>query len=227
LYLKQNQKHYTGLSSGLQPGKPEPEIFMARLTKKQWIEAEELYKQGLTQKELAEKFKIRPETISVHMSKNKVKGGAAVDVVRQEMQVALLRKTKEFSEKRAARQIDTKEKFHTLVNSVLGFFVKELKSAQDAGKGLDSIAGSAKSLKEALSGLKIAREELYAILEIQNTVDVDTIPELFVMPMSQEDEDKIRSSGAYMVSDDEPEPDSLEASEEALKKQIEELGKQE
>lgn len=175
---------------------------MARLTKHQWLEAEELYKQGWTQKQIALKFDVRPETVSQHMTKTKTKGGSNVDVVRQEMEAALFRKLKEFADKRANRQIDTKEKFHTLVNSLLAFYVKELKRAQDNGLTLDKISGSAKALKESIMGLKLAREELYMILDIKPDTDVDHVPDLFVMTMNEEDEARIRGSGAYVDDDD-------------------------
>lgn len=182
---------------------------MARLTRHDWLEAEELYKQGWTQKQIGEKFKVRPETVSQHMTKLKVKGGEKVDVVRQEMEAALMRKVKEFAEKRANRTIDTKEKFHTLINSLLAFFVREMKEAQDKGTSLDKISGSARALKEAVSGLKMAREELYAILEIKPEISQDEVPDLFVMTMNDADEARIRGSGAYQQEDDDDEANMM------------------
>lgn len=176
---------------------------MAKMTKRDWLEAEELYKQGWTQKQISLKYKIRPETVSLHMTKAGVKGGENVDVVRQEMEAALHRKLKEFAEKRASRQIDTKEKFHTLVNSVLNFFVKDLKKASDAGHGLDKISGTGRALREAMSGLKLAREELYTILDIRDDLDVSEAPDLHVSTLSPEDEERIRNSGAYETDDEE------------------------
>lgn len=178
---------------------------MARMTKHQWLEAEELYKQGWTQREIAKKYGIRPESVSLHMTKEKVKGGEHVDVVRQELQEALNRKLKEFSEKRANRQIDTKEKFHTLINSLLGFYIKELKEAQAKGAGLGQISNSAKALKESLAGLKMAREELYTILDIRPDTDIEDMPELMTMTMSEEDEARIRGAGGIATDDDEEE----------------------
>jgi predicted transcriptional regulator len=175
------------------------------MTKTQWLEAEELYKQGWTQKDISKKYGIRPETVSVHMSKAKVKGGEHVDVVRQELSEALNRKLKEFAEKRASRQIDTKEKFHTLINTMLGMYVKEIKIATDTGMGLDKLAGAARALKEAVSGLKLAREELYTILDIRPDTDIENVPDLFVMPMTEEEEERIRGAGGVAIDDDEPE----------------------
>lgn len=176
---------------------------MARLTKHEWLEAEELYKQGWTQKDIAKKYKIRPETVSAHMNREKVQGGVNIDVVKQEMEAAVNRKLKEFADKRANRQIDTKEKFHTLINTTLAFFVKELREAQDAKKGLDKIAGSARALKEAVSALKIAREELYTILEIKDNAGIEDAPDLFVMAMSPEEEERIRGAGGTRDEDEE------------------------
>lgn len=192
---------------------------MARLTKHEWLEAEELYKQGWTQKQIAKKFKVRPETVSVHMNREKVKGGEHIDVVKQEMEAAVLRKTKEFAEKKANRQIDTKEKMHTLVNTTLAFFVKDLKQAQDAGASLDKISGSARALKEAVSALKIAREELYTLLDIKDDSSIEDAPDLFVMTMSPDDEEKIRGAG-FMSDDDEMAADLGELEEGAIEMEL-------
>jgi predicted transcriptional regulator len=176
-----------------------------RMTKTQWLEAEELYKQGWTQKEVAKKYGIRPETVSIHMAKAKVKGGEHVDVVRQELSEALNRKLKEFAEKRASRQIDTKEKFHTLINTMLGLYVKEIKIAQDTGQSLEKLAGAGRALKEAIAGMKLAREELYVLLDIRPETDMENTPDLFVMPMTEEEEERIRGAGGSAIDDDEPE----------------------
>lgn len=194
---------------------------MARLTKHEWLEAEELYKQGWTQKQIAKKFGCRPETVSAHMNRQKVKGGENIDVVRQEMELAVNRKLKEFAEKRANRQIDTKEKFHTLINTTLAFFVKELKQAQDKGHGLDKISGSARSLKEAVSALKIAREELYTILEIRDDAGIEDAPDLFVMTMTPDEEERIRGAKATLDDDDMEEIGELE--EGAIEMELGEL----
>lgn len=175
---------------------------MARMSKTQWLEAEELYKQGWTQKQISERYGVRIESISIHMAKAGVNGGEKLDMVRAELQEALNRKLREFAEKRANRQIDTKEKFHTLINTLLGFYVKELKNAQEKNLSLDKIAGSARALKESITGLKMAREELYEILEIRPDENREDIPDLFVMAMSPEEEERIRNSVRPYDDDD-------------------------
>lgn len=174
---------------------------MARLTKHEWLEAEEMYRQGYTQRQIAEKFKCRIETVSLHMNKVKVKGGESVDVVRQEMEAAVNRKVKEFADKRASRQIDAKERFHTLTTTMVSLFVKEIKEAQAAGKSLSAIAGHAKALKEAMFALQLARKEAYVILDIREDDNGDEMPDLMVSTMSEEEENRIR--GAKSSSEDE------------------------
>lgn len=176
---------------------------MARLTKHEWLEAEEMYRQGFTQREIAAKFKCRIETVSLHMTRIGVKGGESVDVVKQEMEAAVTRKVKEFADKRASRQIDAKERFHTLTTTMVSLFVKEIKEAQVAGKSLASIAGHAKALKEAMFALQLARKEAYTILDIREDDNGDDMPDLFVSTMSAEEEDRIR--GAKSSSDEEEE----------------------
>ncbi|WPH68471.1 hypothetical protein [Stenotrophomonas phage BUCTxx99] len=192
---------------------------MARLTKHEWLEAEEMYRQGYTQRQIAEKFGCRIETVSLHMNKVKVKGGESVDVVKQEMEAAVNRKVKEFADKRASRQIDAKERFHTLTTTMVSLFVKEIKEAQAAGKSLSALSGHAKALKEAMFALKLAREEAYTILDIKEDDNGDDMPDLMVSTMSAEEEDRIR--GAKGQSEEEEEMDEIhELEENALEDEL-------
>jgi predicted transcriptional regulator len=192
---------------------------MARLTKHEWLEAEEMYRQGYTQKQIAEKFGCRIETVSLHMNKVKVKGGESVDVVKQEMEAAVNRKVKEFADKRASRQIDAKERFHTLTTTMISLFVKEIKDAQAAGKSLSSLSGHAKALKEAMFALQLARKEAYVILDIKEDDNGDEMPDLMVSTMSAEEEDRIRGAKGISEEDEEME-DIHEMEENALEDEL-------
>jgi hypothetical protein len=50
--------------------------------------------------------------------------------------------------------------------------------------------------------LKIAREELYTILEIRDDAGIEDAPDLFVMTMSPEEEERIRSAKAPVFDED-------------------------
>lgn len=167
---------------------------MARLKKSQWLEAEELYRHGWTQKQIAEKFGVRIETVSIHMRQKSVRSGEKEDVVRHEIERAVQLRTRDFAEKKAGRQIETKESFYTLVRSLVQMFVKDVKTAQEGGAGLAMAGGAAKALKEALSGVKLAREELYTILEIPlSSSDESDLPELGVSTLTQVEENILRA----------------------------------
>jgi transcriptional regulator with XRE-family HTH domain len=189
---------------------------MARLTKTQWLEAEELYRQGWTQKEIAEKYGVRPESVSLHMNKIGLKGGENQDLVRREIELALMRKQKEFAEKKAMRTIDTKEKLHTLVNAVLAMFVQDMQNARASGLSLANLTNSGKSLKESLAGLKLAREELYQILEIKPETDEDDLPELGVSTLTPDEENELRAAKAGAFDDDDVDELLNEAAEQLV-----------
>ncbi len=176
---------------------------MARLTKAQWLEAEELYRHGWTQKQIAEKMGVRIETVSIHMRQKGVKSGEREDVVRQEIERAVQTKVREFAEKKSGRQIETKESFYTLVRTLVSMFVKDVKDAQSSGAGIAMAGGAAKALKEALSGVKLAREELYTILEIPLTsTDTDALPELGVSTLTEAEEAILRARKGGSFDDD-------------------------
>lgn len=193
---------------------------MARLTKHEWLEAEEMYRQGYTQRQIADKFKCRVETVSLHMNRVGVKGGVSVDVVKQEMEAAVTRKVKEFADKRASRQIDAKERFHTLTTTMVSLFVKEIKEAQAAGKNLSYLAGHAKALKEAMFALQLARKEAYVILDIREDDNGDEMPDLMVSTMSEEEEDRIRGSKGSNDDEEELDENLLELEQNALEDEL-------
>jgi hypothetical protein len=188
---------------------------MARLTKQQWIEAEEMYRQGFTQKDISKRFNVRVETVSIHMNKRRVKPGENEDAVRREIQAALQKKLREFSEKRADRQIDTKEKLYTITNTLLAIFVRELKSSQGKGEALKIMGGSAKALKESLMSMKMIREELYTILDIKPDDNVEELPELGVSTLTPDEEQALREAKTGDYDDDDIE-DLLAQSEDLV-----------
>lgn len=190
---------------------------MARLTKKQWVEAEEMYRDGATQREIAEKFGVRVETVSVHMTRGKVQAGANKEKIRAEIREALDRKLKEFAAKKADRQIDTKEKLFSITSTLMALYVRELKKNQDAGLPLEGILGTAKAFKESMSSLKLAREELYTVLEIKEEIDDDELPDLGVSTLTEDEEEAMRASkGSQFDDEDEDDVEGMLAETSSL-----------
>ncbi len=171
-----------------------------RLSPSQWIEAEELYRSGWTQAQIADKYGVRIETVSRHMTKRGVKGGERAETVREELAAALAKKQREFVEAKAQRQIDAKEMLFKMNNALLATYAKEFKHALDTGRGLAAMAGIAKALKDSVLALKVGREELYTLLEIDDSANANELPDLSVASMTEEEENELRSR--VEVSDD-------------------------
>lgn len=191
---------------------------MARLTSKQWIEAEELYRHGWTQKQISEKFGVRVEAVSIHMRNKNVKSGEREEAVRDEVRKQVDSRIREFTEKKAMRQIETKESFYTLVRTLVSMFVKDVKTAQDNGHGIALAGGAAKALREALAGVKMAREELYTILNVAEIDDLeDDLPSLGVSTLTEVEEQILRSRrGGSFDDDDDGLAESIAMAENAF-----------
>lgn len=179
-----------------------------RLSPAQWIEAEELYRQGWTQAQIADKYGVRVETVSRHMTKRKVVGGDRAETVREELAAALAKKQRDFAESKAARQIDSKELLYKMTNILVGAYAKEMQAAMTSGRGLAALQGSAKALKDSLMSLKIGREEMYKLLDIDDAANKEELPDLTVASMSIEEEDALR---AKIAPDEDDEGEDLVA----------------
>jgi hypothetical protein len=190
--------------------KPKPKKSDAprRLSPAQWIEAEELYRSGWTQAQISDKYKVRIETVSRHMTKRSVKGGERAETMREELAAALQKKQREFAEAKAQRQIDSKEMLFKMNNALLATYAREFKHALDTGKGLAAMQGIAKALKDSVLALKVGREELYALLEIDDSKNQNELPDLSVASMTEEEENDLRSR---VESSDEEDDDAAAA----------------
>lgn len=178
-----------------------------RLSPREWTEAEELYRQGWTQRQIADKYGIRIETVSRHMTQYGVKGGEAAEAVREELANALKKKQRAFAEQKAARQIDAKEMLFKMNNALLAKYAREFQEMVGSGASLAALQGVAKALKDSVHALKISREEIYTILEIQENADATELPSLQVMSMTEEEENELRTRIA--PDDEEEEEDDL------------------
>lgn len=176
-----------------------------RLSPVEWIAAEELYRSGWTQAQVADKYGVRVETVSRHMTKRGVKGGERAETVREELAAALQKKQRQFAESQAARQIDTKEMLFKMQNALLSTYAREFKQALDTKAGLASMQGIAKALKDSVMALKISREEMYVILEVDDASNKLDLPELVVSSMTEDDEKELR---ARVVDRDEDEDEA-------------------
>ena len=168
----------------------------------QWIEAEELYRSGWTQSQIADKYGVRVETVSRHMTKRKVSGGERAETVREELAAAIAKKQRDFAESKAQRQIDAKELLFKMTNVLVGAFAKEFQQNLAAARPLAALSGSAKALKDAVLAMKVSREELYTVLDIKDDDLGDQLPDLVVSSMTEDEETALRSRVEPDADDD-------------------------
>lgn len=180
-----------------------------RLTPKEWAKAEEMYANGHTQKEVAEKFGIRIETVSRHMTAAKIKGGEKLDKVREENLAKIAAMEREYAEKMAFRSIYAKEQLAGIQLNLLQAFGREFKVIREGGHSLASLQATAKALRESVASLKLAREELYCLLEINPDAGTGEKTKIVVEEMTAEEEAALRnrtSSFGEEVEEEVPAP---------------------
>jgi DNA-binding MarR family transcriptional regulator len=186
-----------------------------RLSPAQWLEIEVLYQGGATQKELAEKYGVRIETISRHMTRLGIKGNEKQALVKKELELALLKKKREFAETRAQREIEAKDGLFRLQSALLSTWGREFRALVEDKKPLGALAASAKAMKEATAALKGVREEMWELLGIQPDDNSDELPDLHVAAFSPAEEQALRDAKATAL-DDEDDPDAPDAETLAL-----------
>lgn len=191
-----------------------------KLSRLEWIKAEEMYRQGETQAKIAETFGIRIESVSRHMTKAAIKGGDKVEVVKKEIEAAVMRRKKEFAEKRENRKVVAKEQAFGITTALLGLFAQDVKRVKEKGAAAHSaeIGVAGKALKEGLAGVSAAYDLLARVLDITPGEDkTDDLPQLQVVTMSAEEEEALRNAKALSDEEEEEleEESSAPADEEA------------
>lgn len=188
-----------------------------RLSRSDWAVAEEMYRQGSTQAQIADKFGIRVETVSRHMTKEGVKGGEKVDIVRREAELAVARKKREFAERVADRKIRAKDDIYNLTQTTLALFAKEVKAVKDKSDPMGVLLPAAKTMKDALAGIGQAWDQFVKVLDIKpNEDNPEQVPEIVVRGMTADEERALREQQRAIEDADVDEGiDSLAKGEEA------------
>lgn len=180
-----------------------------KLSRLEWAKAEERYKQGDTQAEIAKAFDIRVETVSRHMTKNKVKGGEKMEKVREEIEAAVTRRKKEFASQLAKRKIMAKEQTYMLVTALQGLFIEDLKNIKEKKGHIHEIAAAGKALREAIGGVREAYDAMKDVLGITPDDDKQNdLPRLEVVSMTEADEEVLRNARA--LNEDEEDEDLVD-----------------
>lgn len=170
--------------------KPEPKALpqkYERLTPKQWAELEALYASGeFTLTQLARKSGKTFKTIKNHMTAHGIKHGSAVEHKKAIAQ-AVTNASIEDATVLASRIRETKEEHYKMASGIAKLTWAEILKTKQDGNPFSMAQGNLKSLDTAMSILKKAREERYAVLGLDGDfVDENEVPELVISELTAE-----------------------------------------
>ena len=157
-----------------------------RMTPAQWAEAEALWESGqVTLVDLAKKFDKAEETFSRYFKKKGLKKGAKKDEHAEKVKEKVADAITDDATVLASRIRETKEEHYQMARAIGKLTWREVLKAQTNG----SVAGSTaefKSLKEAMTVLKLVREERWAVLGLDNpdTENDANLPDLVIQELT-------------------------------------------
>ena len=168
----------------------------ARLTPKQWAEAEALWESGeITYEGLAARFGKDKRIFWDHFKANGIVKGSKAAAHKARVAEEVTKAAQEEAALVASRIRETKE-FHYNVNDKLGKLVwAEILQARQAGEPVATRFNNLKALELAVSTLKKLREDRFAVLGLDKDehVDDDSLPSLIVEELTQQQVDDLRS----------------------------------
>jgi len=157
-----------------------------RMTPAQWAEAEALWESGqVTLVDLAKKFDKAEETFSRYFKKKGMKKGAKKEEHAEKVKERVADAIADDATVLASRIRETKEEHYQMARAIGKLTWREVLKAQTAG----SVAGSTaefRSLREAMTVLKLAREERWAVLGLDNpdTENDANLPDLVIQELT-------------------------------------------
>ena len=175
---------------------PKPKSPHARLTPKQWAEAEALWESGeVTLDDLAAKFGKDKSAFSRHFDKNGIKKGAKRDEHKKRVADEVTKAAIDDATVLAARIKETKEEHYKMFAGLAKLTWAEILAAKKDGKPVAIAMHNLKALDAAMTVLKKAREERYAVLGLDRSdfVDENALPELVISELTADQVEQLRN----------------------------------
>lgn len=154
---------------------------------KEWAEAEALWESGnVTLAELSKRFGKVEETFSRYFASHGIKKGSkqaqTSEMVKEEVVKSMVDDAKVLS----TRIRETKEEHYKMTSAITKLVMNEVLSAKNSGMPYEAKGNNIKALKDAMSVIKMAREERWAILGLDDpdSINEDELPELMISEMT-------------------------------------------
>jgi hypothetical protein len=168
----------------------------ARLTPKQWAEAEALWESGeVTLEDLAAKFGKHKSNFSRHFDKLSIKRGSKAEAHKREVAKAVTAAAIDEVSVTAARIRETKEDHYKMAAGLGKLVWSEILTAKQGGNPVSVATANLKALDIAATTLKKVREERWAVLGLDKAdfIDEDGLPELTIMELTAEQLEALRN----------------------------------
>lgn len=148
-----------------------------------------------TQADIARKLKVPNVTVSKHFDRKGLKKGVRQEELLKAAQEELMKTAVEDAALVALRIRETKEDHYKMASNLAKLTWAEILTAKQNGAAFSTIQGNIKALEMAMSVLKKAREERYAVLGLDKDVDVDEddVPDLVVSELTTDEIAVIRA----------------------------------
>lgn len=159
------------------------------MTPAQWAEAEALWEAGqVTLGDLAKKFSKAEETFSRYFKRKGLKKGAKKEEHAEKVKEKVADEIADDATTLAKRIRETKDEHYQMARAMGQLTWREVLNAQKEGRSIATSTPQFKALKEAMTTLKMVREERWAVLGLDNpdTENDANLPELVIQELTAE-----------------------------------------
>lgn len=173
--------------------KPKPK--MTRVTPKQWAEAEALWESGeVTLEDLVNKFGKSLSTFKRHFDKMGVVKGSKKEALKKRVAEEVVKAAIDDATITAARIRETKEEHYKMATGLAKLTWGEILKTKQDGAPVAVATNNLKALDLAMSVLKKAREERWAVLGLDrvDAVDGNELPELVISELTADQIQELR-----------------------------------
>lgn len=163
------------------------------LSPAEWAEIVEIVELGSfkSYEEIARKYGITAAGISKGLHKRGVTKGSRAHEVAARVRSTVLKEAEESTlsalELRRMRIEETRRQNYDWQKMISAQIMGRLVSAQKEGRPFGSEAANIKALRWASAALATARQERFAVLDAENEIDTNELPELRIRDLSEEE----------------------------------------
>lgn len=165
------------------------------MTPKKWAEAEAMWESGdFLMEDLVKKFGVARSTLERHFAKKGTVKGAKAAVTKKKVEEHLTKAAIDEAAILAARIKETKEEHYKMASALTRLTWAEILEAKKAGHPVAVALNNIKALDAAMTVMKKAREERFAVLGLDrpDAVDPDELPELVIAELTAEQVQQLR-----------------------------------